>query len=86
LTVELSGRRPEMGEPTALSLLAESAKRAHERIDEQDREIESLKEELAVVPVMKRAFYWVAVVLTGAIVAVIGSAVTIILTTGGGPR
>lgn len=75
-----------MNEPTALSLLADNVERLEKRIDDQAETIDAIRAELAVVPVMKRAFYWVAVVLTGSIVAVIGSAVAIILTSGGAPK
>lgn len=37
----------------------------------------------AEVGVFKRVMYWVAVLLTGSIIALIGAAVTIVLTAGG---
>lgn len=74
-------------EPSPISLLRDSQKtfedRTERRLNAHSDKLDEHDEELAVVPVMKRAFYWLAVVITGAIVAVIGSAVAIILSTGG---
>lgn len=74
-----------MSEPSPLSLIVDRQNRLEAQQGEQGKEIDEIRDALVEVPVMKRAFYWVAVVLTGAIVAVIGSAVAIILSNGG-PR
>jgi hypothetical protein len=74
-------------DPSPLSLLRdqqrEFAERTEFRLNAHAATLKEHDDELAIVPVMKRAFYWVAIVLTGAIVAVIGAAATIILTAGG---
>lgn len=74
-------------EPSPLSLLRDQQTkfedRTEHRLNAHATQLQEHDDELAIVPVMKRAFYWVAVVLTGAIVAVIGAAATIILTAGG---
>lgn len=64
-------------------MLKDQVDRVERRVDGQAERINAVEDELVVVPVMKRAFYWLAVVITGAIVAVVGSAVAIILSTGG---
>jgi hypothetical protein len=76
-----------MPDPTSLELLRDQQDkfevRTEKRLNNHAARLQEHDDELAIVPVMKRAFYWVAVVLTGAIVAVIGAAATIILTAGG---
>jgi hypothetical protein len=76
-----------MPEPTPLELLRDQQTRFEERtetrLNTHSSRLDEHDDELAIVPVMTRVFYWVAVVLTGAIVAVIGAAATIILTAGG---
>jgi hypothetical protein len=77
-----------MTEPTVSELLHENLgkyeRRADQTLADHDKRLDVLEDEVKVVPVMKRAFYWVMVVLTGAMISLIGAAVTVILTSGGG--